>query len=71
MREQAVKAMYNDEEGLNIPKRYEEYSKNTVAEINAMIELVPESDAQNELRGDRLRRDVFRAFLSKISDRTA
>ncbi|KAG1818092.1 isoprenoid synthase domain-containing protein [Suillus subaureus] len=71
MREQAVKNMYNDDEGLNIPKRYEEYSKNTVTEINTMIELVPEPDAQDELRGDRLRRDVFRAFLSKITDRTA
>ncbi|KAG1784639.1 farnesyl-pyrophosphate synthetase [Suillus plorans] len=71
MREQAVKDMYNDEEGLNIPKRYEEYSKNAVAEINAMIELLPEPGAQDELRGDRLRRDVFRAFLSKITDRTA
>ncbi|KAG2354240.1 isoprenoid synthase domain-containing protein [Suillus spraguei] len=70
MREQTVKDMYNDE-GLNIPKRYEEYSKNTVAKINALIELVPEPNAQDELRGDRLRRDVFRAFLSKITDRTA
>lgn len=71
MREQAVKDMYNDEEGLNIPKHYEEYSKNAVEEINAMIELVPEPGVQDELRGDRLRRDVFRAFLSKITDRTA
>ncbi|KAG1774559.1 farnesyl-pyrophosphate synthetase [Suillus placidus] len=71
MREQDVKDMYNDDEGLNIPKRYEEYSKNTVAEINAMIELVPEPGAQDESRGDRLRRDVFRAFLNKIIDRTA
>ncbi|KAG0697823.1 farnesyl-pyrophosphate synthetase [Suillus ampliporus] len=71
VREQAVKDMYNDEQGLNVPKRYEEYSKNTVAEINAMIELVPEPGAQDELRGDRLKRDVFRAFLSKITDRTA
>jgi farnesyl diphosphate synthase len=70
VREQAVKDMYNDE-GLNIPKRYEEYSRNTVAEINAMIELVPEPGAQDKSRGDRLRRDVFRAFLSKITDRTA
>jgi farnesyl diphosphate synthase len=70
VREQAVKDMYDDE-GLNIAKRYEEYSKDTVAEINAMIELVPEPGAQDGLRGDRLRRDVFRVFLSKITDRTA
>ncbi|KAG2153149.1 farnesyl-pyrophosphate synthetase [Suillus clintonianus] len=69
--EQAVKDMYNDEQGLNIPKRYEEYSKNTMAEIDAIIELVPEPDMQDGSKGHFLRRDVFRAFLSKIANRTA
>ncbi|KAG0697827.1 farnesyl-pyrophosphate synthetase [Suillus ampliporus] len=71
VREQAVKDMYNDEQGLNIPKRYEEYQKKAVAEINAMIDQVPEPGAQDVIKGDRLRRDAFRAFLSKITDRKA
>ncbi|OJA18528.1 hypothetical protein AZE42_06655 [Rhizopogon vesiculosus] len=69
--EQAVKDMYNDEQGLNIPKRYQEYSEKAVSEINAMIDQVPEPGAQDKIKGDRLRRDVFRAFLSKITDRKA
>jgi len=67
--EQAVKDMYNDAQGLNIPKRYQEYSEKAVAEINAMIDQVPEPGPQDEIKGDRLRRDVFRAFLRKITDR--
>jgi farnesyl diphosphate synthase len=69
--EQAVKDMYNDEQGLNIPRRYQEYSEKAVSEINAMIDQVPEPGAQDEVKGVRLRRDVFRAFLSKITDRKA
>ncbi|OAX41786.1 terpenoid synthase [Rhizopogon vinicolor AM-OR11-026] len=66
--EHAVKDMYNDEQGLNIPKRYHEYSKKAAAAINGMIDQVPEPSA-DEIKGDRLRRDVFRAFLRKITDR--
>ena len=69
--EQAVKDMYNDEQGLNLPKRYQEYSEKAVAEINAMIDQVPEPGPQDEIKGDRLRRDVFRVYLSKITNRKA
>lgn len=71
VREQAVKDMYNDEQGLNIPRRYEEYQKKAVEEINAMIDQVPEPAAHEVVKGNRLRRDAFRAFLSKITDRKA
>jgi farnesyl diphosphate synthase len=71
VQEQAVKDMYNDEQGLNIPRRYEEYQKKAVADINAMIDQVPEPGPNEVVKGNRLRRDAFRAFLSKITDRKA